>query len=172
MAFYPFPRYHSSSATAVPCSAAATAPPPPQPAQPAQPPPTAWPPHSARAPPRSASVPAGTREEPLDNEGDDGYELVFNDALLGGFAGMEARRGGHRQPMAPATSLPQREDEASRAALHEARRQRQEQELRYGSRTANVRGLEAALNEAFDRVSRVHAPVLWPSVALHGSAEA
>ena len=96
---------------------------------------------------------------------------MFNDALLNGFAGMEARRGGHGRPAAQsAASLPEREDEASRAAQHEARRQRQRQELRYGSRAAEVRGLEAALNEAFDRVSRVHAPVLWPSVAL-GSAE-
>ena len=129
-----------------------------------------WPPHTAWAPAHLAQ--AGTQEErppdDTDDEGDEGYELVFNDALLDGFAGMEARRGGRRPAAAQPASLPQREDEASRAAQHEARRQRQE--LRYGSRAAEVRGLEAALNEAFDRVSRVHAPVLWPSVAL-GSAE-
>ena len=104
---------------------------------------------------------------PESDDSDGSEDIVFNEEFLHSFVAVE---GGAARP-APglATSistLPQREDEASRAAQLEARQQRQHQELRYGSRASQVRGLEAVLNEGFDRVSRSHAPAMWPSVPL------
>ena len=103
-------------------------------------------------------------------ESDESGEIVFNEEFLEGFIGME---GGHvkrnartlaKGPAANVSALPQREDEASRAAQLEARQQRQQQDMRYGARVAEMRALEASLNERFDSISQAHAPVLWPSV--------
>ena len=176
--FYPFPRQTQRCA------------PPPAPCLPAvfaaQPPaPLAWPQQCANPPaptgwPQQRSdQPSGWPEEDgaassLDDDGSEGgeEELVFNDEFLHGFVALEggdaSSRAISRRPAAgPAASnsaLPQREDEASRAAQREARQRRQQQELRYGPRAPQVRALEAALNERFDRVSQAHAPALWPSV--------
>ena len=105
-----------------------------------------------------------------DDESEAGEDLVFNEEFLHGFVaseGGDASRASRARPAGPAASnsaLPQREDEASRAAQREARQRRQQQERRYEPRAAEVRALEAALNERFDRVSQAHAPALWPSV--------
>ena len=103
-------------------------------------------------------------DESDDGEGDFG-QLVFNEDFLHSFVAPEpgAPTGALRAGVA---TLPEREDRASRAAQLEARRQRERQERLYGPRTFEVRALEAQLNEAFDRVSRLHEPVLWPAVPL------
>ena len=174
--FYPFPRQTQRRAPPpAPCLPAVVAAQPPAamawPQQCANPPaPTAW-------PQQRSDQPSGWPEEDgaassLDDDdgSEGGEELVFNDEFLHGFVALEgsdARRASRRPAAGPPASnsaLPQREDEASRAALREARQRRQQQELRYGPRAPEVRALEAALNERFDRVSQAHAPAQWPSV--------
>ena len=172
---YPFPRHAPRRYAESRCSPAALN----ATAQQGSPPP-AWAPWSPAWPapawPTTAgSLPGGCTATPADaavtgpesGDSDGSEDIVFNEQFLHSFVAVE---GGAARP-APglATSistLPQREDEASRAAQLEARQQRQHQELRYGSRASQVRGLEAVLNEGFDRVSRSHAPALWPSVPL------
>merc|ERR1740139_126463 len=172
--FYPFPRRTQRSAPpAAPWLPAVVA------AQ--TPAPTAWPQQCANlsattAWPQRSNQPSSWPEEDgaassLDDDGSEvGEELVFNDEFLHGFVaseGGDASRASRARATGPAASnsaLPQREDEASRAAQREVRQRPQQQELRYGPRAPEVRALEAALNERFDRVSQVHAPVLWPSV--------
>ena len=171
--YYPFPRCRPAAAwpPGYYDTAAALAVPPPSawPAAPAVPPPS-WP--AAAVPPvaapTAAAAPDGAGPSQRVTAGDESVEIVFNDALLESFVGMEARRRGGRTagPAASIARLPEREDEASRAAQHEVRQQRRQQELRYGPRTAEVRALEAALNEAFDRVSHTSSPAMWPSVSL------
>lgn len=173
--FYPFPRQAQRCAPPpAPCLPAVAA---------AQPPaPVAWPQQYASRPvpigwpPQRSDQPSGWPPEEdgaassLDDHGSEGgEEIVFNDEFLHGFVASEGSdASSSRRPAAgPAASnsaLPQREDEASRAAQREARQRRQQQELRYGPRASEVRALEAALNERFDRVSQAHAPALWPSV--------
>mmetsp|Transcript_14527 Transcript_14527/g.29407 ORF Transcript_14527/g.29407 Transcript_14527/m.29407 type:complete len:165 (+) Transcript_14527:107-601(+) len=159
--FYPFPRQRPAPAP-VPCLPAVAA---------------AQPPATTVRPPQCSNQPSCWPEEDGaascldDGESEAGEEeIIFNEEFLLGFVaseGGDANRSDRARTAGPAASnsvLPQREDEASRAAQQEARQRRQHQELRYGPRAPEVRALEAALNERFDRVSQVHAPVLWPSV--------
>ena len=175
--FYPFPRQAQRCAPPpAPCvpAVAAAQPPAPMawPQQHASPPaPTGWPPQRSDQPSGWPPEEDGAASSLDDHGSDDGEELVFNDEFLLGFVASEgsdvSSRASRRAAAGPAASnsaLPQREDEASRAAQREARQRRQQQELRYGPRAPEVRALEAALNERFDRVSQAHAPALWPSV--------
>ena len=175
--FYPFPRQAQQCAPPpAPCvpAVAAAQPPAPMawPQQHASPPaPTGWPPQGSGQPSGWPPEEDGAASSLDDHGSESGEELVFNDEFLLGFVASEgsdvSSRASRRPAAGPAASnsaLPQREDEASRAAQREARQRRQQQELRYGPRAPEGRALEAALNERFDRVSQAHAPALWPSV--------
>ena len=107
---------------------------------------------------------------------DDGFEFALDGDALASFAAMERRRakrrggggggGGSARPRDPTFVLPEQEDEASRAALAAARARPRRQEELYGARAPEVRALEAALNEAFDRITAADAPAFWPASAL------
>ena len=73
-----------------------------------------------------------------------------------------ARAAGHGQLFA----LPAREEEASRIAQMERRRERELKAVLYGEHAGEVRALEARLNAPFDRAMRTDAPPMWPSVPL------
>ena len=73
-----------------------------------------------------------------------------------------ARATGHGQLFA----LPAREEEASRIAQMERRRERELKAVLYGEHAGEVRALEARLNAPFDRAMRTDAPPMWPSVPL------
>ena len=106
---------------------------------------------------------------------DDGFEFALDGDALASFAAMERRRaqrpggggggGGSARPRDPTFVLPEQEDEASRAALAAARARPRRQEALYGARAPEVRALEAALNEAFDRITASGAEH-WPAIPL------
>ena len=104
-----------------------------------------------------------------------GDKLELSEEMVRAFVDMELRRRSrdrNRDARVPgsgtrrAVELPQQEDEASREAIEERVRLRKRQEVLYGSKAPEVRALEAALNQVFDRFSDGKPPALWPSVPL------
>lgn len=103
-----------------------------------------------------------------------GDDAEVNSELLGWFASLETRSGRRaastgprcRGGVAGSLTLPAQEQEASLAAQAERRDAQAQLERRYGPHAADVRALEAVLNEAFDRISQAEQPVLWPSAPL------
>ena len=103
--------------------------------------------------------------------------IELNQDIVALFAGMELRRAAkaaRRRPHATPSerkagnevTMPEREDAAARKVQKERQRARAQQEHLYGSRAAEVRALEANLNQSYDHAVRNFRPPTWPSVPM------